>query len=142
MKYIIGCDPDSNKSGIALYENGKLVDLECLPLVKIYQSFEKLKGIDAELHIENIHGQKGVWHKGGNGAARKVGRCEQVQIEIERIAEHFGIKVIRHKVSSAWKSQEGKAQFENITGWTASSNEDSRSACWFGHQGVLSSKRL
>lgn len=140
-KIIIGCDPDSNKSGIAMYHCGELKYLECMPLVAIYRMFAQRDtdrvafGYECELHIEDLHSNKGFWHKGGSGAARKVGRCEQVQVEIERMAEHFGIKVVRHKVSKKWKDQAGKKEFERNTGWTGRSNEDTRSAAWFGFIG-------
>ena len=68
--------------------------------------------------------------------SEKVGKCKQVQIEIERLAEHFGIKVVRHKVSSSWKTGEAQTnQFKLNTKWKGRSNEDSRSAAWFGFLG-------
>lgn len=148
---IIGCDPDSKASGIARYSNGSLIACESMSLFQIYKMFESIHFAhqpdlrDIELHIEDVKGNRCSsfnWKPSDNRNVRakkseNVGQCKQVQIEIERIAEHFGIKVVRHKVSSAWKSQAGKAQFERFTGWTGRSNEDSRSAAWFGYQGVL-----
>ena len=136
---IIGCDPDAKASGISIYRNGHLHTCEKMTLIDIWYAFSNLGG--AELHIEDLHRNKAFWHKGGSGAARKVGRCEQVQIEIERIAEHFGILVVRHNVSKEWKSQAGKKMFERLTGWKGSSNEDTRSAAYFGFLGVKSEKK-
>ena len=58
-KIVIGCDPDSKASGIAVYKNGKLDKLECLPLIEILQLFKDLAMYDpkAELHIENVSGK-------------------------------------------------------------------------------------
>ncbi|YP_010660096.1 Holliday junction resolvase [Pseudoalteromonas phage HS1] len=35
-KIIIGCDPDSHKSGMSFYIGGKLLRLECMTLVSIF----------------------------------------------------------------------------------------------------------
>lgn len=147
-KLIYGCDPDSKASGIAVYLRDRLVELECMTLVEIYKHFEietrHSEYDEVELHIENLNAiSSSAFHiKKTDSAAVKqkksegVGRCKQVQIEIERMAEHFGIKVIHHKVSKTWKSQVSKKQFEMITGWKKRSNEDSRSAAWFGYLGA------
>ncbi len=149
-KIIIGCDPDSKASGIATYTNGKLTDLTCLSLIDIYFHIDDLcirfEPSEVELHIENVKAKKAVWHdKKGSQASygmtcQKVGQCKQVQTEIERIAEHFGVKVVHHGVSKMWKdSATGKAVLKDL-GWTGQSNEDSRSACYFGYLGVKQSK--
>lgn len=142
-KLIIGCDPDSDKSGFAFYVNNNLERLECLSLISFYIELKSLaKQFDEiELHIENVKGKKAVWHnrKGSQAAygmtCQRVGQCKQVQTEIERIAEHFNVKIVKHAVSSAWKDAAGKSQFEKVTGWTGRSNEDSRSAAYFGYLG-------
>lgn len=149
-KVIVGVDPDSSKSGFALFIDGKLTELDCLPLMGFYFSLdnlcEKYGESNIELHIENVKANKAVWHnKKGSQAAygmtcQKVGQCKQVQTEIERIAEHFGIKVVHHGVSKIWKdSATGKAVLKDL-GWHGQSNEDSRSACYFGYLGVKQSK--
>jgi hypothetical protein len=147
---IIGCDPDSEKSGIAVYYNDKLVELNCMTLIEIHKYFtvengSKKAGYDKiELHIENLNGNKSSSfnHNKKMSAAVKykisesVGKCKQVQIEIERMAEHFGIKIVHHKVSSAWKKGEAQTnQFKLATEWKGRSNEDTRSAAYFGFLG-------
>lgn len=146
-KLIIGCDPDSDKNGFAFYKEGKLTHLSSKDIVNTYKLFERLSLSDKEvvLHIENVNGNrcssfnwrpqdtKGVKAKKSEG----VGKCKQAQVSVERIAEHFGIEIIRHPVSSKWKSQKEKSEFQQITGWTERSNEDTRSAAWFGYQAVL-----
>lgn len=149
-KIIIGCDPDSSKSGIALYQDGKLVDLSCLDLGCIYRNFENISDskIEAELHIENVCGTSAAFTaKQAKSQAAKlkiaqnIGQVKQAQIEIERIAEHFGIKVVRHPISSKWKKGASKKEFDRLTGWTGKSNEDSRSAAYFGYIGVLKNEK-
>lgn len=150
-KIIIGCDPDSSKSGFSYYKDGKLSDLKCMSLVDFY---EWCKGIlslgksDIELHIENLNGiSSNAFNVNRKDTlpvklkkAQNVGQCKQVQTEIERIAEHFGIKVVHHGVSKMWKdSATGKAVLKDL-GWHGQSNEDSRSAAYMGHLGVKQSK--
>jgi len=61
--------------------------------------------------------------------------CKQAQIEIERIAEYFGVKVVHHPVSKMWKdSKTGKSALADL-GWTGQSNEDGRSAAYFAYRG-------
>lgn len=146
-KIVIGCDPDSKASGIAVYKNGNLDKLECMPLIDIMQLFKDLAMYDskAELHIENVNGiSSNAFHtkiKDSSAVKQKkaehVGKCKQAQIEVERIAKHYGIKVVHHKVSKMWKdSSRGKAQLKLSTGYDGRSNEDTRSAAYFGWLGT------
>jgi len=153
-KIIIGADPDSDKSGIAIYKDGELIECKSVSLIDIYlmmrveSSSAKELWIDIELHIENLNGNKSSAFNCNRRDSKavmakkseSVGKCKQVQTEIERIAAHFDIKIVRHTVSSAWKSQLQKKEFERVTGWKGSSNEDSRSAAYFGYLGVITGK--
>ena len=144
---IIGIDPDSNKSGYSEYLNGTLTDLRSLSLIDIYEMFSFIDSIgeNPELHIEDVNGISSnafSYNKKDSipvklKKAEHVGKCKQAQIEIERIAEHFNIKVVRHAVSKQWKDQPGKKEFERVTGWTGRSNKDTRSAAYFGILGVM-----
>ena len=151
-KIIIGCDPDSNRSGMSFYINNELYRLDCMSLINIYIEFESISkqwpDKEIELHIENLNGiSSNAFNVNRKDTlpvklkkAQNVGQCKQVQTEIERIAEHFGIKVVRHQVSKMWKdSATGKAVLKDL-GWTGQSNEDSRSAAYFGYIGVKQSK--
>ena len=57
-KLIVGCDPDSEKSGIAVYHNDKLIELTCMTLIEIHKYFTVENGSEKagydkiELHIE------------------------------------------------------------------------------------------
>lgn len=142
-KMIIGCDPDSNKSGFAVYDEGHL-ELFSFSIIEFYKflEFHKVNYDFMELHIENVKANKAVWHSAKENRAaygmtcQKVGQCKQVQTELERIAENFGIKVVHHKVSKKWKdSKLGKAALERVFGYSGQSNEDTRSAAYFAHLG-------
>ena len=42
-KYVIGCDPDSAGNGIALFVDGKLIEIMNLSAVEFYCRYKKLK---------------------------------------------------------------------------------------------------
>jgi hypothetical protein len=143
MKLIIGCDPDVDGKGFAIYEDGILVDLKSFTFIELIPFFKDDCGYEIELHIEDLNGNKSSSfnHRSRqskavqNKISESVGRCKQMQLEVEKIAEHFDIKIVRHKVSSKWKDAAGKKEFERVTGWTGRSNEDTRSAAYFGFLG-------
>lgn len=145
-KIIIGIDPDSKAHGVAVYGDGKLIQLESMPLMAINLLFARWShdGIsisDVDVHIENVCGMNAVFRQRqkSNQAinmkmSNSVGKCQQAQIELERVFEYYDMKVVKHKISKMWKKD--KAQFEKVTGWKGRSNEDTRSASWFGFLGL------
>lgn len=142
---IIGCDPDSCKSGVAIYVDGNLSGLKSMSLIEFMDLLNEMDakhGAESiELHIENVNGiSSNAFNVTGKDSlavklkkAEHVGKCKQAQIEIERIAEFFRIKVLHHRVSKHWKKE--KSVFERATGWSGRSNEDTRSAAYFGFVG-------
>ena len=139
---IIGIDPDSKAHGIAVYSNGTLNELMCGDLTEFMSILDRYDN-KVEVHIEDVNGVSAAFmgrdKKGVSAAVRMkmaqhIGMCKQSQIELERVCEHAGVKVVKHKISKMWKKD--KAQFEKVTGWNKRSNEDSRSAAWFGYLGT------
>jgi len=144
-KIIIGIDPDSKAHGVAIYENGKLITLCSMELMRLLFDLRAYSAscFDLTVHIEDVCANNAAFHKSGvkNARAatainRSIGKCQQAQIELERACAWYKIKVVKHKISSAWKKN--KSQFEKITGWTGRSNEDTRSAAYFGWLGLKS----
>lgn len=147
--YSIGCDPDSKYHGIAVYKNGNLVDLQALNLMHFMDLLLDLKKDGSiHVHIENMNGKKAVWHaedqskKSYGMASQNVAKCKQAQIEVERMLDKLGVPYTHHNISSAWKSQAERKQFEAATGWKGTSTKDTRSAAYFGFIGLGSSFRL
>ena len=148
-KLIIGCDPDVDGKGFAIYEGNVLTALRAFTLIELIPFFRDDCGYEIELHIEDVAANSSSqfnWVKLPQKDKRKqdainakisekVGRCKQAQLEVEKIAEHFDIKIVRHKVSKKWKDVAGRKEFERLTGWTGRSNPDTRSAAWFGYLG-------
>jgi hypothetical protein len=145
MSVVIGVDPDSKKHGVAVYIDGKLKLLQMMDLMglmdEVSHYIDNIMDLYPVVHIENVNANKGYWHnKGGSKAsfgrsASDMGKCRQAQIEVERMCKHLQVDVVHHKISSKWKSQLGKKEFEKLTGWTGKSNEDTRSAAYFGFVG-------
>jgi len=140
MKLIIGIDPDSKAHGVAVYDDKELIDLRNMTLMQIID-YTTWCG-DITVHIEDVNAMSAVFAQRtkarGNASvhmkmANSVGKCQQSQIELERFFEHKGIKVVKHKISKMWKKD--RKQFEMVTGWTKQSNEDTRSAAYFGYLG-------
>jgi hypothetical protein len=140
---VIGIDPDSDKHGVAEYWDGELVNLWSLSLPYLVDFLSNIRPKDdLEVHIEDVTGVSAAFNardKRGNihiklKMAQSIGMCKQSQIEIEKFCEEMNIKVVKHKISKAWKKD--KALFEKVTGWKGQSNEDTRSAAYFGYLGL------
>ncbi len=147
-KIIIGIDPDSKAHGVAIYYNNKLHKLLSMNLMEIYNYIDLElislclnNNTDAEVHIEDVCAVSAAFNARDKKTnisvklkmAQHIGMCKQSQVELERLFEYFKIKVVKHKISKTWKKDKG--QFEKITGWTGRSNEDTRSAAYFGWLG-------
>lgn len=142
-KYVIGIDPDSKAHGVAIYKDKELTELKCMPLTEFVMTLESLLTMSTsiEVHIENVCGNNAVFAERRGRAnfntiakmSNGVGKCQQAQIELERWCEHYSVKVVRHKVSKAWKKE--KQTFALMTKWGKQSNEDTRSAAYFGFLG-------
>ena len=144
---VIGIDPDSKAHGVAVYRNGKLETLECMPLMKLYLFIDNELNSDSKVivHIENVKDNNAVFVKpkrsySGKELAevkarsRTLGMVQQSQTEVERLLEHLGVDYKLHKISKMWKKD--KKQFELVTGWKGRSNEDTRSGAYFGFLGL------
>ena len=146
-KITIGIDPDAKAHGVAVYEDGILIILKSMPLMELVGTLQRFAHLEPVVHIEDVNAVSAAFSatrsKSAVSAAAKmkmaqhIGMCKQAQIEVERLCEHFGVKVVKHKISKQWKSAgNGKAMFKRLTGWLGQSNEDTRSAAYFGWLGV------
>ena len=143
MSLIIGIDPDSSAHGVAFYKDGILVDLAELQLLHIIEYTKKFDTSDEKILfcIEDVcannfvYKQKQTKRAGVNmDIARKVGKCQQSQIELIRFLEFFNIQYKLFKPQAGnWANNE--EQFKRLTGWAKRSNKDTRSAAFFGYLG-------
>lgn len=144
-KIIIGIDPDSKAHGVAVYVDGKLDKLDCSDLVGIVGFIKVSRAIESiEFHIEDVCANNFVYARNNKGnksvtskIAMSIGRCQQSQTELMRMLDYYKVKYVLHKPQKGnWAKN--KAQFEKVTGWTGRSNEDTRSAAYFGWLGTKS----
>ncbi|MDX1489715.1 MAG: hypothetical protein R3332_00360 [Pseudohongiellaceae bacterium] len=134
---VVGLDPDSKKHGIAIYVDGALSELMTLDLVELRKWLDEQEG-DITFSIENVLAQNFVYNRNAKASksahakvALSVGRCQQAQEEVMRELTDRSVPFVLHKPTKAnWAKN--KAQFERFTGWTGRSNEDTRSAAYFG----------
>ena len=138
---IIGIDPDSYKHGVAIYRGENLIDLRSMRLLDFFlldREFEV-----EEAHIENVCGNNATFsksfvknHRAQASVSRSLGMCQQSQIELERVLDMLEIKVIKHPISKNWKDAKTGGAILKKLGWSGRSNEDTRSAAYFGYLGV------
>ena len=160
--FTIGIDPDSGKHGVALYENETLVSLNSFTLLQLRDFLLAFFGDDfssLQIHIEDnasinaaytaekaklsptLNAKKQL--KARLKMAKEIGMCIQSQTELERMFEELKIDVVKRQQSKRWKSTGIETeQFKRATGWTKRSNEDTRSAAWFGFTGARERKFL
>lgn len=139
--YVIGIDPDADKHGVAIYKNGKLIELRMMQTTEIIQyvlPLEPMGGEGVYFSIENVMANQFVYArnvKASKAAQSKVamhiGRCQQAQVELMRWLDHYEIPYELHKPQKGnWSDK--RMIFENATGWTKQSNADTRAAAYFG----------
>ena len=137
---VVGVDPDSKAHGLAVYEDGKLVQLRQENLCSLvsggwfscWADLWVIEDVKANKFIYSRNTKKGSL---GLSIAQDVGKVKQSQIELERFLEHHAQNVMLVK-PQADNWAKNKEQFEKVTGWTKRSNEDTRSAAYFGFLGV------
>lgn len=132
---IVGIDPDSDKHALAFFENGKLIELKSMDLMAIVNyAWPK----DTLFSIEHVNKNKFVYarniqekQKLQDRVAMGVGKCQQAQVELCRALAFlgFGYQLVAPQRGN-WAKD--KKRFEMITGWKGRSNEDTRSAAYFG----------
>lgn len=140
MRTVIGIDPDSDKHGAAVFEGGKLVQLEMVTTIHLVRKIID-SGFDTKsflISIEDVMANQFVYARNRKGStanqskiAMHIGRCQQAQVELMRWLDHYSIPYVLHKpTKSNWAND--KAKFEMATGWKKQSNADTRSAAFFG----------
>jgi hypothetical protein len=139
MSIVIGVDPDSSKHGLAVYEDGELKALYNMCLYDIIKTFlEPVYFDDALWVVEDVNTNKFVYGRNQHASkaaqskiAMGVGKCQQAQVELVRMLDVYGMNYELIKPSRGnWAKS--KVRFEKVTGWTGRSNEDTRSAAYFG----------
>lgn len=145
---VVGIDPDSRAHGVAIYRGGQLVSLSKDTLLAIHLWLEDIKklGLEVAFCIENVLAQNFVYTRNAQAnkaahakVALSIGRCQQAQEELMRFLDHHGVPYQTVKPTAGnWAKD--RDTFERITGWSGKSNEDTRSAAYFGWLGLYGRK--
>jgi hypothetical protein len=146
MIRVIGVDPDTDRHGVAVYDDGKLVSLLSLKRADLVSLAKEQECV---ISIENVIANNGVFISGNHKKSelvaryRTLGMLQRAMIELVDDLNGAGIPVITYAISSQWKTGEiQKKYFEQATGWTGRSNEDTRSAAYFGFLHVNELRRI
>jgi hypothetical protein len=138
-KWIIGIDPDCDRSGIAVYNTmiNELEEVKALSLLDLFEyikSFKENIGLDTYL-IRLEAGwleKKSNWHGGNNFVAQRiaknVGSNHEVGRQIEKylIQQKYNYELLKPLgYSNIFKDAE---VFKQVTGWMKQTNEDSRAS--------------
>jgi len=153
MSKVIGIDPDCVKSGLAVYEDGKLTGLLNLTTAEYANILPELKSDNAVLAIEDANLIGGMYRHNPRDskalAAKKAqhvgGIKRQCSVMIE-LAEAAGLTVKTYKpeqgnwagVSKTVNTKQGKERMLSATGWDKQSNPETRSAAYFGYKHLRS----
>jgi hypothetical protein len=145
---VVGIDPDSNSHGMAVFQGGQLCELINANLVTVAEWLDKQPDLAAVLFsIEDVKAQSFVYTRNAHAnkqahanIALRVGRCQQAQIELERVLDSRGVAFELHKPSgSNWYKNTDR--FKRTTGWAGRSNDETRSAAFFGWLAVQGQSR-
>lgn len=148
MRYTVGIDPDTERHGLAVYDDGKLIVCATATDVELVTEIipNLLLGGGVVVSIENVLANSFVYSRNRvqwkmpeaqkkkieEKIAVSVGRCQQAQLALMRWLDFIGVPYVLHKPQAGnWKDK--KDIFERITGWTGRSNDDSRAAAFFGY---------
>ena len=151
---IIGIDPDCKKSGLAIYQDGELCELKNLSLpeyISFLMDLEKwrLEGFHSEIAIEDSSLNSFFCSRNSSGKdslheklkrAMRTGRIQQQSILMGELAEFYGVPVTRYKPCAGNFQKTGRkaatncAMLNAATGWDKKSNEETRSAAYFGYK--------
>jgi hypothetical protein len=144
--YVVGIDPDADRHGFALYQDGNLLECTTKTTVEIVL-FASQFGGSVLFSIENVMANSFVYSRNKKSTKQaeckvslSIGRNQQAQAELQKWLDYYSIPYVLHKPQSGnWKTDNEAC--ERITGWTNRSNDDSRSAAFFGYKALIDMTR-
>jgi len=141
MQYttVVGVDPDSKAHALAIYRSGILEELRLAQLMEVDAWLSEQPDLNQVLFsVEDTLAQsfvyaRNVQHSKAAHArvALSVGRCQQAQEELMRLLAYRGVKYELHRpMGTNWHAN--ISRFKTVTRWAGRSNDDTRSAAFFG----------
>jgi hypothetical protein len=125
---IIGIDPDLDKSGFAVIQDGKYVDICSANLWKIFDwlfnYYIALRELEM-VYIEDGRLTKGTWHKHGQ---KNVGKNQAICKLLVEFCKAHSIPYTQLKPAGYSDMFKNVEVFKAATGWVERTNEDARAA--------------
>lgn len=132
-KLYLGVDPDSTKSGIALWDASEKKLLECksVNFFEVLHLLDIIKDQKGIAHIEagwlnkksNFHSAQGSSVR--EKIAKNVGHCEMVS---KLLIEYCDLHNIRYRTIKPTRSKEQNNYIFKQSGWTGRTSQDVRDA--------------
>ncbi len=140
--FIIAIDPDTEKSGVAIYDNNKdSLELKSLTFPQILELFGDLKEKNDFKALVIVEAgwliSKSNWHKArgryrAERIAKNVGANHESGRKIVEMARYYNLTTIEQKpLRKSWKGRDGKItadEFKELTGYSKRTNQDERDA--------------
>ena len=137
-KIVVGVDPDCNKSGFAIYKDGKLVELLNLNFKEYCTALQERRFGNCMLVIEDANHIKTMYARNRHikpqaqaQIAQSVGRVKMLATCMIDYASLLGYSVLSEKPTKSNFAND-KPKFEFYTKWEGRSNPETRSAAFFG----------
>ena len=139
-RYIIGIDPDTDGSGVAIKDTmNNSLDLKDL---KFWELFDFLSEIKSDIKVVRVEASwliKHNWHAKQKGSAAlnanigsKTGENHQIGKLIVQMCDYLGIKVDEVRpLRKVWKTSTGKIskkEFVALTNWKGNATQEVRDA--------------
>ncbi|EJL66278.1 hypothetical protein [Flavobacterium sp. CF136] len=132
-KFLVGIDPDVDKSGVA-FLNGNQLKLDNLAFFQLFDYFKELKELhpDLEVYVELGSLNKSNWHsktdkssKWNSNIGAALGRNFETANKIVEMCEY--LKITHHKIQPK-KSKITNDYFKKLTGYDGRTNQEQRDA--------------
>lgn len=134
--YIIGIDPDTVKSGFAIYstEENALVELRAVKFFDLFEYLKQIKDMIFLCRIEagwlnkksNFHTRYGQSKAAGERISKNVGSNAETGRKIAEMCEYLGVEY--ELVKPIGTKDIDHFIFKKITGWRGKTNQDTRDA--------------
>lgn len=143
-QYIIGIDPDVDKSGLAwLNTSTRQLEAVSLPFPELLDHLLHIKAayrdnaivvVEASWLIShNWHTRSGDNRRVSAAKGNNVGRNHEVGRKIVEMCKHYGLEVVEQSpLKKCWQGKDGKITHEELnyfTGITGRTNSEMRDAC-------------
>ena len=137
MIKIIGIDPDMRKCGVCIIDNGLINALGSDPVSALIVEIPELVSDGFAFAIEDVNQIKTIYAKNRRSnvavqtrIAQNVGMVKATGTILADYIEHHGGKVILVPPGIGKQTKKNAKLFAELTGYTGSTNEDTRDAYW------------